>query len=216
MPLVVVRHSYQIANDLQRQTRDALIAMVRVIDERDQHTGDHSERVSQYARSTAEALELDQEDIEIIAQAALLHDLGKVGMRNDILFSPNLLNPEERKSAEKHAEIGGELLSKFPLFERGAGLVRHHHERYDGGGYPDKLKGDAIPLGARIISVADAYQAMTEDRPYRRAMSQAIAVQRLRDASGTQFDPRVVEAFVGALPRDNVSAPALTAAPALA
>jgi len=206
LPLLVVRHAYQVANQLQRQTRDALIAMMKVIDERDQHTGDHSEKVSFYARITAEALKLDQEEIEVVAQAALLHDLGKVGMRNDILFSPNLLNVEERQSAEKHAEIGGVLLAKFPLFERGAGLVRHHHERYDGGGYPDKLKGEEIPIGARIISVADSFQAMTEDRPYRRAMNQEIAVQRLRDSSGTQFDPRVVDAFVGALPRDNAPA----------
>jgi len=206
LPLVVVRHAYQVALQLQTQTRDALIAMMRVIDERDQHTGDHSEKVSFYARITAEALKLDQEEIDVIAQAALLHDLGKVGMRNEILFNPNILDPAERKDAEKHAEIGGVLLAKFPLFERGAGLVRHHHERYDGGGYPDKLKGNAIPIGARIISVADSFQAMTEDRPYRRAMNQEIAVQRLRDSSGSQFDPRVVDAFVGALPRDHAPA----------
>ncbi len=200
LPLLVVRHAYLVADQLQRQTREALVAMMRVIDERDQHTADHSDRVSYYARTTAEALDLDQEEIEVIAQSALLHDLGKVGMADDILFGPKILNSHERKRAEKHAEVGAELLSKFPLFERGANLVRHHHERYDGTGYPDQIQGEDIPIGARIISVADAYQAMTEDRPYRRGMSQPVAVQRLITASGTQFDPRVVQAFVRALP----------------
>jgi HD-GYP domain-containing protein (c-di-GMP phosphodiesterase class II) len=147
----------------------------------------------------AEALDLSQEDIEAIASAALLHDLGKVGMADDILFNPKLLNPEERKNAEQHAEIGAMLLSKFPLFDKGAILVRHHHERYDGKGYPAGLKGETIPLGSRIISVADAYQAMTEDRPYRRALTQSNAIARLEEGSGTQFDPRVVQVFVQVL-----------------
>lgn len=211
LPLLVVRHSYKIANDLQRQTRDALVALMRVIDERDQHTFDHSERVSSYARLIAETLDLPQEEIEVIAPAALLHDLGTVGMADQILFNPKLLNPDERKSAQRHAEIGAELLARFPLFQKGASLVRHHHERYDGKGYPDGLKGESIPLGARIISVADAYQAMTEERPYRRALSQEAAAAQLVESSGTQFDPQVVHAFLrvlpnGATPKESPSA----------
>lgn len=199
LPLFVVRDSYRTANHLRNQTQDALRALVRVVDERDHHTFNHSENVSNYSRSMAEALDLSQEDIEAIASAALLHDLGKVGMADDILFNPKLLNPEERKNAEQHAEIGAMLLSKFPLFDKGAILVRHHHERYDGKGYPAGLKGETIPLGSRIISVADAYQAMTEDRPYRRALTQSNAIARLEEGSGTQFDPRVVQVFVQVL-----------------
>jgi putative nucleotidyltransferase with HDIG domain len=199
LPLLVVRDAYKTANELQRQTFDALRALVRVIDERDQHTFDHSERVSNYARMIASALDLPQEEIEVIAPAALLHDLGKVGMADDILFNPKRLDLDERKSAEQHAEIGGELLSRFPLFEKGAVLVRHHHERYDGTGYPDGLKGETIPIGARIISIADAYQAMTEERPYRPALSQREAIARLIEGSGSQFDPRVVQAFLTVL-----------------
>ena len=217
LPLLVVRNSYQTANDLRIQTDDALRALVRVIDERDHHTLDHSERVSDYARSIAEVLDLSQDDIESIASAALLHDVGKVGMADDILFNPKILNPQERKRAQEHAEIGAVLLSKFPLFDKGAILVKHHHERYDGTGYPDRLKGEGIPLGSRIISVADAYQAMTEDRPYRRALSVDEAIMQLLAVSGTQFDPRVVQAFIRVLQKKPPKEEAVSrAAPNLA
>jgi len=195
VPLFVVRHSYQTANHLQNQTQEALRALVRVVDERDHHTHNHSENVSSYARRIAMALDVPQEEIEVIAFAALLHDLGKIGMADDILFNPKLLNSAERHSAEQHAEIGAMLLSKFPLFNQGAVLVRHHHERIDGTGYPGKLKGETIPLGSRIIAIADAYQAMTEDRPYRRALDQADAIARLVEGSGTQFDAHIVRVF---------------------
>ncbi len=215
LPLIVVQHSYMTSNDLQRQTHQALTALVRVIDQRDQSTFDHSERVSKYARMIAQELDLPQEEIEIIAPAALLHDLGKVGMRDDILFKPKLLNPQERKSAEGHAEIGADLLSQFPLFEKGAELVRHHHERYDGKGYPDRLKGEEIPIGSRIIAIADAYQAMTEERPYRRAKTISEAIVEIQAMSGTQFDPRVVRAFVKVLREESpLQEPAPASTPA--
>ena len=216
LPLEVVRRSYKIMNDLQRQTQEALSALVRVIDERDHHTLDHSERVSNYAREIAEALDLSQDDIEAIASAALLHDVGKVGMADDILFNPKILNPQERKHAQEHAEVGAMLLSKFPLFQKGAVLVKYHHERYDGTGYPEGLRGKAIPLGSRIISVADAYQAMTEDRPYRRALAVDQAVAQLVAGSGTQFDPDVVQAFARVLQQRVIEKePAAVAAPKL-
>jgi putative nucleotidyltransferase with HDIG domain len=196
VPLLVVRDSYKTANHLRRQTQDALRALVQVVDERDHHTHDHSEHVSNYARMVAESLGLSQDEIEVIASAALLHDLGKVGMADDILFNPKQLDPYERTRAEHHAETGAMLLSKFPLFDKGAALVRHHHEHYNGRGYPDGLNGEMIPLGSRIISVTDAYQAMTEDRPYRRALTQEDAIARLVEGSGTQFDPKVVQTFV--------------------
>ncbi len=199
IPLVVVRQSFEMANQLELQTREALTALVQVIDERDEFTFDHSKQVSAHAESIAIALDLPPHDVEIIGSAALLHDLGKVGMADAILFSNRRLSLPERKSAERHAEIGAVLLDKFPLFQRGAHLVRHHHERFDGTGYPDGLKGQAIPLGSRIIAVADAYQAMIEERGYRRALSEEEAVKQLVDCGGTQFDPAVVQAFVQVL-----------------
>lgn len=196
IPLVVVRQSFEMANQLQRQTREALMALVQVIDERDASTLDHSKRVSAHAESIALTLDLSPEEIEVIASAALVHDLGKVGMADAILLSTRRLSPQERKSAERHAEIGALLLDKFPLFRKGANLVRHHHERFDGTGYPDHLKGQDIPIGARIIAVADAYQAMIEERPYRRALTKEAAMGELVACSGTQFDPAVVQAFL--------------------
>ena len=202
LPVVGLRHSYKLADYLERQTKQALVALMQVIDERDEHTYDHSRRVSDYARAIAGEFDLSEDAVETIASAALLHDLGKVGMADGILFGAKLLSPDERKSAERHAEIGATLLSKFPLFQKGTLLVRHHHERFDGKGYPDALKGETIPLGARIISVCDSYQAMTEKRPYRHALSQEVAIEQLRQGSGSQFDPEVVRIFIGILAAD--------------
>lgn len=200
---LMIKHSYQIAVQMQQQTHDALRALMRVIDERDHHTYDHSERVSQYAKMIAEELGLDQEEVEVLAEAGLLHDLGKVGMVDDVLFKNGKLNSNELQHAKKHAEVGAELLSKFPLFEKGALLVKHHHERYDGTGYPDGLAGEQIPLGSRIISVADAFQAMTEHRPYRPALTVDQAIAQLQAGSGTQFDPQVVQVFVRLLRKNG-------------
>lgn len=196
LPLLVMHHSYQLVADLSRQTREALAALARVLDERDGNTGEHSKLVAENAGRIARQLGLGAAEVEVIMRAAALHDIGKVGMRNDVLFKPAALTPEERAHAQRHAVIGGELLSKFPLFEKGAVLVRHHHERWDGKGYPDGLAGEAIPFGARILAVADSYQAMTENRPYRNRLTPEEALTQLRAGAGTQFDPRVVEAFL--------------------
>ncbi len=215
IPVLALRRSYQVVSYLQLQTRDALAALVRVIDERDQHTFNHSARVSARAQAIAEVLKLPREEIETIASAALLHDLGKVGMADDILFSSKRLTPNERKGAERHAEIGAMLLSKFPMFGKGADLVQHHHERFDGQGYPDGLKGEDIPIGARIIAVADSYQAMIEERAYRPALPVEQALQELKDKSGSQFDPQVVQAFLGIVqsePTEPAAAPAVSGA----
>ena len=198
VPLIVMRRSYQLVAELRRQTREALFALARVLDERDEETSRHSELVAENAGLIARALNLGPEEVDIIMRAAALHDIGKVGMRNDILFKPGALTREERELAKRHAALGGELLRKFPLFEKGAIYVRHHHERWDGTGYPDGLRGEAIPLGARILAVADSYQAMVEERPYRQALTQQFAFEQLIAGAGTQFDPTVVAAFLRA------------------
>ena len=194
-PLLVARRAYQTAVDLETQTREALQALARVLDERDEATANHCELVAHYAEGIAHELKLGPDEVDIIIRAAWLHDIGKVGMRNQILFKSGALTRDERAEAQRHALIGGNLLTKFPLFKKGAVYVRHHHEWWDGTGYPDRLAGEEIPLGARILAVADAYQAMTGDRSYRQAMSEEAALAELRVWSGTQFDPTVVQAF---------------------
>jgi putative nucleotidyltransferase with HDIG domain len=198
-PLLLARHAYKMVTDLEWQTREALQALARVLDERDEQTSAHSELVSKYSKMIANEMGLALSEIDVIARAAWLHDIGKVGMRNEILYKPGSLSAEEREQAKRHAIIGGEFLTKFPLFEKGADLVRHHHEWWNGGGYPDALEGEAIPLGARILAVADAYQAMTDERPYRKPLGERIALDELRRGAGTQFDPKVVDAFFRAM-----------------
>lgn len=204
LPLLVVRHSYETADNLQKQTEEALHAMMRIIDARDNETSEHSRRVSELSRSIARYLELPPADVEIIGAAASLHDLGKVGMPSDILFKTGKLTPEELARAQEHAGVGGELLRKFPLFEKGSVYVRHHHERFDGTGYPDGLMGEDIPLGSRIIAVADSIEAMTEDRPYRKAMTKSEAIAEMYRCSGTQFDPLVVHALMSILGKTSL------------
>lgn len=196
LPLLVMRHSYQMVYDLGRQSREALYALARVLDERDEQTSQHSEFVAEHAGAIALTMGMGPEQVEVIRLAAAMHDIGKLGMRNDILFKPGALTYQERELAKRHAVIGAELLKKFPLFDKGTIYVRHHHERWDGTGYPDGLRGEAIPLGARILAVADSFQAMTEQRPYREPLSGEVAFQQLREGAGTQFDPQVVAAFL--------------------
>ncbi len=214
IPLFVLRYSYQAMIDLREQTKQALLALARVLDERDEATSSHCERVAQNAEAIARELGLGPAEVEVITRAAWLHDIGKVGMRNDILFKPAALTPSERELAQRHSIIGGELLKKFPLFEEGAVYVRHHHEHWDGSGYPDGLSGERIPLGARILAVADAFQAMTDERPYRAPLTLEAAIMELQRCSGTQFDPRIVDAFFRAKHlRLDGQAPQTTAGP---
>ena len=195
LPLFLVRHSYHLVGELRRQTLNALMVLARMLDERDDETHRHCELVATHAAEIARILDLPQIEIDIIHRAAFLHDIGKIGMSNAILFKPSALTPEERERAKKHAIYGSELLKQFPMFSRGALYVRHHHERWDGKGYPDGIAGEAIPLGARILSVADSFQAMVEDRPYRKGFDTISALKELAVNAGTQFDPTVVKAL---------------------
>jgi HD-GYP domain-containing protein (c-di-GMP phosphodiesterase class II) len=144
----------------------------------------------------AGAMDCGQEQIKIIARAALLHDIGKIGLPDSILFQPAPLTEKQRSVMETHARIGHELLSRVAFLAGSAEIVLTHHERFDGTGYPQGLTGTEIPLGARIFAVADALDAITSDRPYRRAQSYAAAREEISRWSGKQFDPAVVSAFL--------------------
>ena len=170
-------------------------ALVAAVDARDHYTAGHSAAVAVYARDIAARLGLSPEEQQLAHLCGLLHDIGKVGLPPALLEKAGPLTLEERRLMEGHTVIGERILANVDDYAEIARIVRHHHERIDGNGYPDRLHGDEIPLVARIISVADAYNAMTSGRPYRLAMSSRVARVRLAQAAGSQFDAAVVDAF---------------------
>lgn len=173
-----------------------LEAMILALDLRERETGHHSYRVTEYALNLGRHLALDESQLSVIAKGALLHDIGKIGVPDNILLKPDSLTDEEWHLMKQHAQLGYELLNKIEFLEESSLIVYTHHERYDGNGYPQGLAGDEIPLGARIFSVVDAFDAMTSKRVYKKAMPFEEAVERIRESSGTQFDPVVVDTFV--------------------
>ena len=197
--------------------RDAIVGLATTLLERDRYTGDHSEAVVELTVRVAQALALNPDEVHRVESAALLHDIGKVGIPDSILHKDGPLDDDEWVLMKEHPVIGERILRAIPGLGGVARIVRHEHERWDGGGYPDGLAGDAIPMGSRIILACDAYHAMTSDRPYRKAMSHTDALRELRQSAGTQFDPQVVEALLGCLYGDRgLAAPdaASDAAPA--
>jgi two-component system cell cycle response regulator len=176
-----------------RQTRDVLL---RLLDERSSELGQHTSDVSILAAHTARELGLDPNHVEAIRLAAELHDVGKAAIPDAILNKPAALTEDEWAFIRRHTVIGERIVRAAPSLAHTAELVRSHHERHDGTGYPDALAGDDIPMGARIIAVSDAFDAMTTDRPYRAGMPSADALDELRRCAGTQFDPAVVAAFI--------------------
>ena len=200
VPLVlVVYDGFKLFVSLQRETDHALVALADSIDRRDQYTYQHSVHVAHHVEAIAHQMGLSPRETDLMVAAARVHDLGKIATDNRLLLKPTALTPDERRLIEGHVTEGEEIAGKFSMFHRGRLFIRHHHERWDGTGYPDGLSTTQIPLGARLISVADAYDAMTSDRPYRTALSREKAVLELLHCSGTQFDPAVVRSFIDAL-----------------
>ena len=185
---------------LYERTRDLYLSSIRTlaatVDAKDPYTHGHSARVAAYSRSIAAALNLDREEVEAIELAGLLHDIGKIGIPDSVLQKPGRLDPDERVLIMEHAALGAKIISENPSLMPLAPFVRHHHEWFDGGGYPDGLEGTEIPLGAAIISVADTFDTMTTDRPYRAAPGRDKALAELQRCSGTQFHPDVVSSFL--------------------
>lgn len=185
--------------------RESYIATVRAlaeaIDAKDHYTRGHSTRVAKYAVAIARELKLPKSDIEGVETAAYLHDVGKIGISDQILMKPGKLTLEEMETVRGHPKIGAKILSPINFPWEIIPIVFQHHERYSGGGYPNKLSYDDIHIGARILIVADSYEAMTSERPYRAALSEETAVEELKKGSGTQFDPLVVDAFIRILER---------------
>lgn len=201
LPLAVVRTSLLQSSTLQLQTMETLTALADTIDQRDPTTYEHSQRVAMFAEMIAKEMGLPQDQVELISMSARLHDVGKIGMSNALLYKPQQFSLEEWHEFRRHPIIGASMVENFPLFRKGRDLILHHHERWDGQGYPDRLAGEAIPLGARIIAAADALEAMTANRAYRDALTLDEAVEEFRRERGRQFDPRVADALIAILER---------------
>ena len=176
-------------------------ALAEAVDAKDAYTRGHSERVGVYASRIARQMDLRKEMIENIYIAGLLHDVGKIGIPDAIITKPDRLDPEEYAMIQQHPEIGAKILEPVEFLRNVVPCVRHHHEWYDGSsrGYPDRLRGDSIPLPSRVILVADTVEAMTSDRPYRKALPLEVVVSEIHKFRGSQFDPRVADAFLALL-----------------
>jgi putative nucleotidyltransferase with HDIG domain len=196
VPCALVYVSFKTMKEMHDGTRQLLENMADAVDLRDAYTGGHSRRVTEYSAAILRKLGLSGPEVDLIIAAARVHDIGKIGIPDAVLNKPGPLTPEERAVMEEHPVKGAELLKRHRDFARGIAIVRHHHESWDGAGYPDRLKGTAIPFGARVIAVADSFDAMTSDRPYRKGMSIQKAAGILRDGRGRQWDARLVDAFL--------------------
>jgi putative two-component system response regulator len=199
--LARVRSNQRLSSALTRleNTRDVLIALASAIDAKDPVTEHHCDRVAELAISLAGAAGLSEEAVEAVGYGAVLHDVGKIGIAEGVLMKPGELTDAERTEMQRHPVIGAEILRPLRLGGLIGPIVRGHHEWWDGNGYPDQLRGEAIPLGARIVSVADAYDAMTHARPYRAALSLDEARAEVARSRGTQFDPELVDLLLGQL-----------------
>ncbi|MFP4202201.1 MAG: HD domain-containing phosphohydrolase [Candidatus Acetothermia bacterium] len=178
---------------LQKTTLETLEALNRTIEAKDEYTGDHIDRVQEFSVRIGEKMNLSEDRLEQLRYASILHDIGKIQVPDSVLVKDGKLTEEEWKKMEKHPEIGEEIVSQVDQLERAAKIIGQHQEKYDGSGYPKGLEGEDITLEARIIAVADAWNAMRTDRPYRDALQKEVAISELKENAGTQFDPEVVD-----------------------
>lgn len=189
-------HRADLSAQLESTVADTLGALIDVLEAKDEYTAQHARDVVDLSQRVAEAVGVDGHELRDVHYAAILHDIGKIAIPSDILRKPGKLTDEEFEVIKTHSEVGGRLLERLPFTRSVAPLVRGIHERFDGGGYPDGLAGDAIPLGARIVGACDAFDAMISDRPYRQGIGVPAAIDELERCAGSQFDPVVVGALV--------------------
>ncbi len=197
--MAVAIENYRLNLDVERTYVETIMALALAVEAKDPYSAGHSKRVGFYATQIGEVMGLDAEALRTVNDAGVLHDIGKIGIKDDILLKPSPLTSDEEKIMQQHPIIGEAIVKPVRSLQRVVALVRHHHEKYDGTGYPAGLKGDQIPLGARILSVADTYDSMVTDRPYRKRLPIETAKAELRKHAGQQHDPVVVDAFLRVL-----------------
>jgi len=196
IPLVMAHVHFKNYVELISQAQDTLEVLADAIDQRDSYTASHSRRVAKYAEAIAYNMKLKNGEVEQIKMAGRVHDIGKISFSDLIIQKKGSLSKPEFDAIKNHSIIGYKMLCNLKIYKNCSQYVLYHHERYDGKGYPSGLRGDAIPLGARILAVADTFDAITTDRPYRKAQPRDKALEEISRCSGTQFDPEVVEAFL--------------------
>jgi HD-GYP domain-containing protein (c-di-GMP phosphodiesterase class II) len=199
VPAALAYLAFKIMREMNEDTRQLLESLADAVDLRDSYTGGHSRRVTEYTGDILSRLGMKGPEVALILAAARAHDIGKIGMPDAILHKPDRLTDEELEIMELHPVHGANLLRRYGDFARGVDIVLHHHERMDGLGYPSHLRGTEIPFGARVIAVADSFDAMTSDRPYRRGMPVAKAMEILSGGRGTQWDSAIVDAMLEAI-----------------
>ncbi len=193
--LVLLNMSIRNYARLRKETRKTFEKITDLLSERDPYTGEHSESVGKLVESLSHEMGLREERIETIVRAARVHDIGKMGVPDQILYKPGELDEEEWEVMKEHPEIGAEILSGLEIYEDAAEIVRHEHERWDGSGYPDGLKGEEIPFGSRVVAVADVWDALTTNRPYRGPLEKEEALEEMEKMKGEELDPEIVEAL---------------------
>lgn len=196
IPLTITYFAFKNIKEVRQETVRILNDMADTVDLRDMYTGGHSTRVADLVHQILIQLNVAGPEAKLIEMSARLHDIGKIGIPDAILMKPGTLSAAEMAVMQTHPQKGAELISKYKDFSRGASIIMHHHERWDGDGYPARLTGYEIPFGARVLAVADSFDAMTSDRPYRKALSVYQAIQILLEGRGTQWEPAIVNAFV--------------------
>jgi len=196
LPFLLARHSFKLYMDMRDNYLNTIETLVKSIEAKDQYTKGHSERVAAYSVAIGRQMSLDAAQLEQLNYLSLLHDIGKVAVSDSLLNKVEKLTNGEFDLVRQHPKIGADIIKDIKLLSDEEKVVLHHHERYDGSGYPDGLKGEEIPLMARIIAVADCFDAMTSNRAYRDATSYTNAIHEIIECSGQQFDPRVVDAFI--------------------
>ena len=190
------KEKQKIAAKDKKTVTEFVHALAKAVKAKDKYTEKHSELMSKIAVELARCLKLSEEEVETVRLGAMLHDLGKIGINESILLKPGKLTKEEYELVKQHPQIGAEIVRTVHALKDAIPLILYHHERYNGSGYLKGLKGEEIPVGARIIGIADVYHALRSDRPYRKAYSKEKAIEIIKKGAGNQFDPKIVDTFL--------------------